>query len=259
MSDDDDVKATYSDVGRYLMKAMYSDDYLSIEGPSSTDALWEAAGATADSRVLDVGSGLGGPALHLADRHRARVTGLDLVEGSIDEVTRRAEARGLAGRADFRCGDATSMPFDGASFDLVWGQDAWYHVPGKDKLIAEAARVLAPGGSIAFTDWIRVGEMTVDTESELLSAIASPDIAAMDDYRGWLAANGLQLRVETDISPILTAQYRDVVDRLEGMTPDIGARFGDKVANIVLRKNRLILAAFEAGGLSGCMLVATTP
>ena len=71
-------------------------------------------------------------------------------------------------------GDALNLPFENQTFDIVWGQDAWCHIPNKEQLITQAHRVLVPGGCVAFTDWVEIGPMAADERKTLLSAMAAP-------------------------------------------------------------------------------------
>ena len=82
-------------------------------------------------KVLDVGCGLGGPAFHLAETRGAIVTGVDLVDLNIESATERASTRGLRDRVQFRVANALDLPFADEAFDVVFGQDAWCHVPDK--------------------------------------------------------------------------------------------------------------------------------
>lgn len=153
---------------------MYCDDYLSIGGKESTEILAEKAGITKESRVLDVGSGLGGPAFYLAKTYGCRVIGLDVTESNFREASRRAKARRLDHLVELKLGTALDMPFRTGTFDVVCGQDAWCHMTDKDRLIQECARVLAPGGMIAFTDWLQTGEMDEEYRSRLFSIASCP-------------------------------------------------------------------------------------
>ncbi len=101
-----DIGANYSRTGSELIEKLYSDDHLSIGGKASTDSLARDAGITAETKVLDVGSGLGGPALHLAESIGCRVMGLDIVEANVRTAAERARARSLDHLVDFRLGDA---------------------------------------------------------------------------------------------------------------------------------------------------------
>ena len=65
-----------------------------------------------------------------------------------------ARKKGLADRITFVEANVCATGLPDGSFDFVWGEDAWCYVEDKTKLIAEAARLLKPGGTIAFTDWM---------------------------------------------------------------------------------------------------------
>ena len=252
----EDVRANYSQVGNELIEKLYGNGYLSIGGTRSTDILAAEAGVTRESRILDVGSGLGGPALHLAESHGCRVTGLDLVDLSVSEGNRRAEARGLDHLVDFRVGDATEMPFESGRFDVVLGQDAWCHVPDKDRLIGECARVLTPNGTLAFTDWLRVGEMDDDFRAQLLSATASSNLASLQSYCTLLEKRGFSILTRQDISDGFLDRYREIIARLRGLEAEISGKFGPKVFRIMLEKNGCILRAFEGEMIGGGRIVA---
>jgi sarcosine/dimethylglycine N-methyltransferase len=138
-------------------------------GLEAVDALAAEAGIGAATHVLDVCSGMGGPARYLAHRLGCRVTGLDLTRSRHEAAVRLTAMVSLDHLVDFRLGNALDMPFAGASFDVVIGQEAFAHVPDKPRLIAECARVVRPGGLIAFTDILR---------RERLSEVSSSACAA---------------------------------------------------------------------------------
>jgi sarcosine/dimethylglycine N-methyltransferase len=116
-------------------------------GLEAVDVLAEKAGITSGTRVLDVCSGMGGPARYLAHRLGCRVTGLDITPSRHESAMRLTRLVGLDQLVDFRLGNALDMPFADAAFDVVIGQEAFAHVPDKPRLIAECARVVKPGGS----------------------------------------------------------------------------------------------------------------
>ena len=66
------------------------------------------------------------------------------------------------------------MPFVVDSFSMVWSQDAWCHVPGRDAVIGECARVLEPGGTIAFADWLLTGSEDQAYRRDVLPSLACP-------------------------------------------------------------------------------------
>ena len=101
-------------------------------------------------RVLDIGSGLGGPARTLAAEYGCEVVGLDLTEEFCEAAARLTDLVGLSDRVTFQHGDALDMPFEDYSFDVVWTQFAGMNIEDKHGLYAQCRRVLRDGGCFAF-------------------------------------------------------------------------------------------------------------
>src|SRR6185436_18174314 len=108
------------------------------------------AGIRAGSQVLDVACGTGVVALTAA-RTGARVQGLDLTPELIARARENATLMRI--EANFQEGDAESLPFPDASFDVVVSQFGHMFAPRPEVAIAEMLRVLKPGGTIAFATW----------------------------------------------------------------------------------------------------------
>ena len=127
-------------------------DEFHIRGRAATLELARAAGLDANKRVLDVGSGLGGTSRCLAREFGCRVTGIDLTEEYGRAAAMLSAKVGLADLVDYRQGDATNLPFDDASFDVVWTEHVAMNIPDKRQLYKEMHRVLRPGGTLAIYD-----------------------------------------------------------------------------------------------------------
>ena len=127
-------------------------DAFHIRGRAATEELasWLDLGET--DRVLDVGSGLGGTARYLADRHGCRVTGIDLTPDYCDAAALFSERVGLSARTEFYCGSALELPFDDGMFDVAWTEHVQMNIADKAQFYGEIARVLKPGGRFAFHD-----------------------------------------------------------------------------------------------------------
>lgn len=127
-------------------------------GRATTLLLAERAGvhvAAADGQqrvVLDVGGGLGGPARMLAARFGCRVTALDLTPSYVHVARLLTERVGLSEQVDHVVGDALDLPFDDASFDMVWTQNSGMNIADKRDLYAGFRRVLRTGGTLAFQE-----------------------------------------------------------------------------------------------------------
>lgn len=127
-------------------------DEFHIGGRKATLDLAAAMKLSATARVLDLGSGLGGPARTLAEAYGCHVTGIDLTPAFCEAATTLSQWVGLADRVSFRQGDATDLPFDDASFDAAMTIHVAMNIAAKDRMYAEARRVLKPGGRFAVYD-----------------------------------------------------------------------------------------------------------
>ncbi|MGP8232979.1 MAG: class I SAM-dependent methyltransferase [Methylovirgula sp.] len=127
-------------------------DHFHSRGLAATQELAAALAPARDAQVLDLGSGIGGPARYLAATYGCHVTGIDLSPAFVAAANYLAERSGLAGKATFECADALALPFADASFDLVWTQHVAMNIADRPRLYAEAHRVLKPGGRFAIYD-----------------------------------------------------------------------------------------------------------
>ncbi len=116
------------------------------------------------SRVLEIGCGSGGPALHLARSSGCSIVGVDLHEDGVINATRMSREAGLDARASFVRADASeALPFATGSFDALLCVDSVNHLRDRASVFAEWARALAPGGRVLFTDPITVtGPLSAD-------------------------------------------------------------------------------------------------
>ena len=127
------------------------EDFHSL-GRLATVALVDLAQVGAGDRVLDAGTGIGGTARLIAAERGARVTAVDLTPEYCDVARWLNDAVGLGDMIEVLTADVTELPFDDASFDVVFSQHVQMNVADKRRLYAEARRVLAPGGRLALWD-----------------------------------------------------------------------------------------------------------
>jgi sterol 24-C-methyltransferase len=132
--------------------------------------LADRAGLNADSHALDIGCGVGGPALSIAAYTGARITGVDLVPKRVREARRTAREQGLADRVAFVCGDATRLPFS-AVFSAAYSFEALCHVPDKRRAHHEVARVLRAGAVWTGYDWLRSEHVEAATMADVIEPI----------------------------------------------------------------------------------------
>jgi cyclopropane fatty-acyl-phospholipid synthase-like methyltransferase len=124
-------------------------DQLHTGGRGATRVLAELAGLLPGMKVLDIGSGLGGPARTLAAEYGCTVIGLDITEEFVKTAQLLNKVVGLSESVDFREGNALDLEFEHGEFDVVWTQNAIMNIENKDRFFREAHRVLRSDGLLA--------------------------------------------------------------------------------------------------------------
>ncbi len=127
-------------------------DHFHSGGKGATVRLARRAGLRPDMRVLDVGGGLGGPARTLAVEFGCRVTTIDLTEAYVRVAEMLTDRLGVADRVAHHVANALELPFDDASFDVVWTQNSGMNIADKPRLYGGLHRVLRPGGLLAMQE-----------------------------------------------------------------------------------------------------------
>lgn len=147
------------------------------------EATMEIAGlmqAGPGNHVLDIGSGIGGPARYFATRFGCRVTGIDLTPEFCDVARHLTRLLGLESRVTFETGDALAMPFAGASFDGAYSMNVSMNIADKSGFYREIFRVLKPGAWLVLSELAQGegGELEYPTpwaSSALASFLSTPE------------------------------------------------------------------------------------
>ena len=148
----DSLRKVGKDIGKLTTADLGTVDEFHIRGRKATLELGKLLNLDASSRVLDIGSGLGGPARTLAETYGCRVTGIDLTQEFCDAAASLSTWVGLADRVAFQQGDATNLPFADGQFDAAVTIHVAMNIAAKDRMYAEARRVLRPGGLFGVYD-----------------------------------------------------------------------------------------------------------
>lgn len=172
-----------------------------------TERMAAAAGFEPGLRVLDVGCGTGAQARYLATEHDVRVTGITTSTVGVDIARERTAEAGLTDQVGFEVRDGTANEFPDGSFDRVWILESSHLMPHRDRLVSEAARVLAPGGRVIWCDIVRHREIPFlelrDRRAEFATLRAAFGDARMEplaSYVSWFEEAGLTVEVADDLT-----------------------------------------------------------
>jgi SAM-dependent methyltransferase len=250
----------YEDILKRLEEQEISMDSVSREDIAGVDEIHvrgaeisrELAGQMKldNSRILDVGCGIGGPSRMLADEYNCQVTGIDLSHEYIRTAKGLSELLGLQDKTDFIQSNALELPFENGSFDVVWTQHVQMNISHKLKFYSEIERVLSEHGTFIYYDIFRTesGEVNFpvpwadDASMSFLGTTSN-----MDDILESLCFKNLHTSDQTDKGIIF---LQDLFEKLKmngpsklGLNVLMGSSTKEKLVNILkgLEEKQIIL------------------
>jgi ubiquinone/menaquinone biosynthesis C-methylase UbiE len=229
-------------------------DEFHIGGAEATSALLGKLNIRPDMEVLDIGSGIGGPARMIAGRYGCRVTGVDLTPHFVETARALSTMCGITDRVRFEVGSAVALPLPDKSFDLALLLHVGMNVPDKAALFREAGRVLRDSGTFAVYEVMRTGDGDLTfpvpwAETPNLSALETPQT-----YRAAAKTAGFTLQAEENLREValdffsrLQAQAASGAPPPLGLHNLMGPTVKEKVANMI--------AAVRAGTIAPVQMI----
>ena len=201
-------------------------------------------GLTAESRALEVACGSGGITLRMSRETGARCTGIDINPNGVDAAKALAERSGLAERVDFQLVDAGKrLPFDDASFDAIFCNDAILHLPDRAGFLADWYRILRPGGRVLYTDPIVVTGQITSEEIRVRSSIGFFVFTPLQANEALLESAGfrvVEVRNVTTAVASVSRRWREARARREGaLVPLEGAETFEGIQRFLEMVHRL--------------------
>lgn len=193
------------------------------QGPGSLDCAIKALALCRDlaasPAIADLGCGVGGQTLHLAELTSGTIVAVDSHAPSIERLGAEVADRGLSDRVSPVVGDITNLGLPPASFDLVWSEGALYNV-GIETALRLCHGLLRPGGYVAFTDavWCRDDpppEVKAAFDLDYPSMGRVPDVIALIEGNGFSLIDHFTLPDEAWWDDFYTPMERRI-DELRG-------------------------------------------
>ena len=228
-------------------------DEFHLGGRPPTIDLAQRLGVKPGDQLLDIGSGIGGPARTFATEYGCRAIGIDLTSSFVATAKALTQRCGLADRVSFEQGSALAMPFADQSIDVATLIHVGMNIADKAQLFEEARRVLRPGGRFGIYDVMRMDEeapipypVPWSSTSET-SFVESPDV-----YRDLLLAAGFVIESERnrcafvlDRAAEIRANAAEFGPPILGLHVIMGPAAKDRLRNVMVALEQGIIAPIE--------------
>ena len=184
-------------------------EQIHIGGFASSMALAEKADIGEGMKGIDLCCCNGGGMRFLVMfRNVASMVGVDATETVVNRGRERCEKLDLSDRIQFTLADVTESGIPDGEADFAWGEDAWCYVEDKARLISEAVRLVRPGGTISFTDWVEgPSGLSKEEATRFLTFMKFPNVQDIPGYCALLEENGCEVLTAED-----TGQFGPHVD-----------------------------------------------
>jgi ubiquinone/menaquinone biosynthesis C-methylase UbiE len=230
-------------------------DEFHLGGLEATQELARQMELRAGLRLLDVGSGIGGPARYFAAEHGCRVTGIDLTEEFVRVATSLTKLTRLDGLAEFRQGSALELPFERETFDGVYMIHVGMNIADKAGIFREVRRVLKAGGMFTIYDILRTRDGAIHYPVPWATSEETSFVGTEKDYRDPLEDAGFRIVQERGRRAFaIEFTERTMARMAQGAPPVLGLHLlmGEKAP--VMAGN--VLAAMREGILEPVELFA---
>jgi cyclopropane fatty-acyl-phospholipid synthase-like methyltransferase len=209
-----------------------------------TDLVAEMARLQATHRVLDVGCGIGAPALRMADRYGCEITAVNISCEQVRQGRRLIEERHMSHRVNIARGDARALDFADASFDAVVCLEAAGDIcvseEDKHRLVRELHRVLRPGGHVGFSDLALRARPLPEEDRALSRVLYHRGAELVTDWPAIFADHGFKIARRQDIIADTMATWERTRTTYEQRGVEVAHRYGRRIAHRVRAQIELI-------------------
>ncbi|MCY1021342.1 SAM-dependent methyltransferase [Pyxidicoccus sp. MSG2] len=191
-----------------------------------TDLLIGQLGSQQGQRVLDVGCGLGEPAIQLARSTGCVVEGITISSKQAAQAEQWARRHEPSGQTTFRCADAMALPFPVGSFDAAWAVESLFHMPDHATVLRELARVLRPNGRLLVADIVLSADATPRERAFLQHAFVARTFITAEAYPELVGEAGFEVEQVLDVSAHVMATFDAVAAAIQEKEAEVLRAYG---------------------------------
>ncbi len=251
----DALASTGLDIERLTVDQLAPVDEFHIGGRQATAEFAAQLGLRPGLRLLDVGSGIGGPACYFAQAHGCDVIGIDLTEAFVRVAADLTRRTGLSTLVSFRQGSALDLPFAPKSFDGATLIHVGMNIEDKARLFPSVRTALKPGGFFGIFDLMRVGAGALEFPVPWSSRPETSFVAEPVVYRKLLEATGFTVVKERNRRDFALAFFREMREKAAAAKASgrpmiatqliMGPDFPDKMRNAMTGVEQGVIAPVE--------------
>ena len=253
----DALKSSGKDTEKLVPADLAGVDEFHLGWRAATVELARDLNLSSAMHVLDVGSGIGGPARYFAEAHDCEVTGIDLTEEFVNvagELTRRC---GLSERVRFQQASALALPFRDAAFDAATMIHVGMNIEDKAKVFSEVRRVLRPKARFAVYEVMRTSPGDIPYPMPCAQTEATSFVRTPDDYRRMLIEAGFKLEGEVSRRELALKLWDEMRRRIAEHGPPklglhvlMGAAAKERFGNVTRMLEEGVIAPIEMVAIS---------
>jgi ubiquinone/menaquinone biosynthesis C-methylase UbiE len=250
------LRADGADPAHPTIEALAPYDQFHGRGLEATKDMAALVAVRPTDHLLDVGSGLGGPARWLSTRFGCRVTGIDLTPEFCAIAEHFTRLIGLDARVRFQVGNALAMPFDDGTFEGSYSMFVSMNIADKAQLYREIHRVLKSGGWLVVSEIARGEGGDVMYPTPWAATAAESFLSTAEDTQKGLRSAGFEVeQVKNDLQRALDfgAQSRAMVERGEKPPYRANALIHGDIASATLAN---VARGYQDGSLTPIEVVA---